>query len=516
MSSTTTVWTAFLEKSGTRADRDAIVMGDRCTSFAILHDLSLAYAERLQRQGIFPGDRVIIWMDASAECAAAILGTWICGAIIVLMSPSADRWNLMYGISKVEASLLICLSDSRPPGDLPISIVDEIDINDTSSDSVTEIRTLPTDPASILFTSGSTGKPKAVTQSHGSLLRACRAVAAYLGLSEDDRILCPIPWHLDYGFGQLLSTLIVGTTHILPTAPNPFQICASIEAHRPTFFPGIPSLFSYLFQGISPIRKTELASIRVVTNTGGSLPGPVLADLLEVFSDARIYLNYGLTETYRTSFLDPSLVKERPTSIGTPIPGVDVVLVKDDGGLAGPDEEGQIVHRGDYIMMGYWNDEEATSAALRPDPISPGGCLSKRSALFTGDYGHIDQDGFLYFHGRKDHQFKSMGVRVNPNQIEEIIHQSGMIRQVGVFRKKNEILENEIWAAVVLNNSENQETVLTKLKSYAREAMSRYMVPRRFILKDSLPMTNSGKIDYVALQREADGDPSAFSSTEPC
>ena len=170
--------------------------------------------------------------------------------------------------------------------------------------------------------------------------------------------------------------------------------------------------------------------------------------MLDTFANAEIVLNYGLTETYRTSFLDPKLVRQRPSSIGKAIPGVDVVIVRDDGTIADADEEGHIVHRGDYICLGYWGDPESTAQTLRPDPLVPGERAIPGHALFTGDYGRIDKEGFLYFHGRRDHQLKSMGVRVSPTEVEQLLNNSGLVNEVAIFGMPQDLIGDEIWAAL--------------------------------------------------------------------
>ena len=374
-------------------------------------------------------------------------------------------------------------------------------------------QSLPTDPASIVFTSGSTGKPKGVTQSHRNLLEGCRTVAGYLGLREDDRIVCPIPWSFDYGLGQLLTTLICGITQILPRVANPFGLCEAIAAYRPTVLPGIPSWFTYLLRGVSPFRTTDVSSIRLVTNTGGRIPLPIARELPDAFPKARIVLNYGLTESYRTSYLDPDLVRERPDSVGKPMPGVDVVIVREDGSFAEAGELGEMVHRGNCICLGYWNDQAATAKALRADPLSPSGCPNPPRALFTGDLGYKDEDGFLYLVGRKDHQLKSMGVRVSPSEVEDILFQSGLVREVAVFGMANDLIGDEVVAAVV--PADGVDDIKRQLDVHARRTMSQYMMPRHYFMRPELPKTHSGKVDYQRLKTEAAEGSSSLTKATP-
>lgn len=497
-----TFWDLLASRAASDGDRDAIVQGETRLTFAEWHARARAFGQWFLAEGGRPGDRVLLWMDSSPDMAVAMLGLWSAGGIFALMDPKAKATHLAHAMQTVEPCMLVCDSnDAVPSIDGSTRVVEYAGI-DWSHIAAREGRVaLPTDPASIVFTSGSTGRPKGVTQSHRNLLRACESVSGYLSLASHDRILCSVPWSFDYGYGQLLSTLMSGATQVLPTALNPFAICRAIAEQRPTVLAGIPSLFTYLLRGVSPFRETDVSSIHTVTNTGGRIPGPVLDELRHIFEGRRIFLNYGLTETYRTAYLDPALTAERPTSIGHGIPGTEVIVVREDDSLAEPGEVGQIVHRGDFVCMGYWNDPEASARALRPDPLAIPGCPNPAPVLYTGDYGWKDADGYLYFSCRRDSQLKSMGVRVSPLEIEELLHASGLVSDVAVVGKPHEMLGDEIWAFVVPLDGEGTH-LAKQLTRYARDTMSPYMVPRRVEMRGALPKTTTGKTDYPALKSE--------------
>lgn len=501
------LYALFERTARARAAHPALVRGESSVSFAALHQHSLALADGMRQAGVRPGDRVIVWIENSPDTAAVLLGSWALGAIPVLMDRSEPWVHLANALRRVAPVLIVHPEHaSPPPGDHAVPLRTPASLAGTPRARPAGATRLPTDPASIVFTSGSTGEPKGVTQSHGSLVRGCLTVGEYLGLRPDDRLLCPIPWAFDYGYGQLLTTFLYGVTQLIPEAFNPFGICTAIAAQRPSVLAGLPSLYSYLLRGVSPIRTTDLSSIRLLTNTGGTIPGPVLEDLFVVFPQAEVSLNYGLTESYRTASLPPALVRQNPTSIGTGIPGVQVVVLREDDSPCPAGEEGQIVHRGDYLFSGYWGDPEATSRALRPDPLLPAGAPLRHPALYTGDYGVFDEQGLLYFRGRRDHQLKSMGVRVNAAEIEALVHASGLATELAVLGVPHGLLGHEIWCFAV--PAPGSPDGLRALRDWCRQRLSPYMQPRRFETLAVLPKTRNNKIDYPELRRLAAARPS--------
>lgn len=495
------VWCAFAETVASAPGRKAFIRGDAVVTFgewlARAEDFRAQYRER----GVGVGDRVLCWTSNDADMAAAIVAAWGEGAIPALIDPASRATQLESAIATATPALVVRAPRSPLPaetGDVPVLVTDEV----SSAPSTPDARTarLSTEPASIVFTSGSTGKPKGVVQSHGNLLRGCRAVASYLDVRDDDVLLCPVPWSFDYGYGQLLSTVVLGVTQVIPAAFNPFGICDALERHRPTVLAGLPSLFSYLMGGMSPIRQADLSSVRLITNTGGQIPGPVLAALREAFTSARVVLNYGLTETYRSCYV-PDGARWRPGLIGRGIPGADVVVVREDGRVAAIGEEGEIVHRGDYVCLGYWNNPEATAQTVRPDPLATPGNPRPAPAVFTGDYGYRDDDGLIVYRGRRDHILKSMGIRVSPGEVEALLYDSGLVEFAAVFGLPHELLGHEVWAAVTTTTDD--DGIRNALARYARQAMTPAMQPRQYLFKASLPRTTTGKIDYPTLIEEA-------------
>ena len=507
---TTNLWSAFSDTVQDHSSRDAIIAHQDQMTFSQWHSRAGAYAAQLRKLDFGKGNRVFIWMSPSTEMAAAMMGVWSLGGVAVLIDPSEKRPRFEHAVDTVQPSFILAdLESDLPVESLEIPVLYSNEVRDIGTPYTSPNQVIATDPASIVFTSGSTGMPKAATQSHGSLVRACRAVSSYLGLKSNDRILCGLPWSGDYGYGQLLTTALIGTTHIIPERNDPFATCEAINDHAPTIFPSIPNGLIYLLRGLSPFRQTNLSSIRMITNTGASLPEAIVIELLDLMPHADVVLNYGLTESYRTTYLTPDLTSRFPTSIGRPIPGVDVALVGEDGKLVASDEDGEIVHRGDYLFMGYWGDAVATEIALRPDPLAPPGCPSPSRALYTGDIARRDQNGLLHFVGRRDQLLKSMGVRVSPGEVEQLLLRSPMITQAAVFGMPNDLIGDEVWAAVVPVTDANENEILGKIKEHAKQLMADSTVPRRYLVLNQIPQTRTGKNDYLQLKQAASQSPSA-------
>ncbi|RST31996.1 hypothetical protein HMF7854_14965 [Sphingomonas ginkgonis] len=509
-----TLWARFERVAAARADHPALIQGDTRTSFAELAAAALRYGRAFRDAGVRPGDRCLFFSTNRPELAAAMLGAWRAGAVVALLNDEAPLAHLEHAIRVVApAALVTADSDAGrvaglfdgplvalgggglPPADnRPAAIVD------------------PAEPASIFFTSGSTGMPKGVTQSHRTLVEACISVGGHLGLGEADRILCPIPWSFDYGYGQLLSTLLLGVTQLLPTERNALAICAALEAQRPTVFAGLPSIFALLLRGVSTLRTTDTGSVRLVTNTGGPIPDAIFAELQTAFPASAFSLNYGMTETYRSAGLPPALAASHPHSVGLAYPGVDLRILREDGSEAGPDEVGELVHRGTGVFMGYWGDPEATARVLRPDPFAPADGQTPK-VVFTGDLAVRDREGLLTIRGRRDRLIKSMGVRVSPDEIEALLHGSGLVAGAVVAGLPHDIYGQMVVAAVVARPG--IDGLDRQLKAFARTVMSRHMQPRHYLVVEQFPLTPNGKPDHAAIRRlldEATANPRARSA----
>jgi acyl-CoA synthetase (AMP-forming)/AMP-acid ligase II len=267
------------------------------------------------------------------------------------------------------------------------------------------------------------------------------------------------------------------------------------ERHRVTALTCVPPLWIQLVGQPWPAASTR--HLRYFANTGGRMPQTTLARLRAIFPGARPFLMYGLTEAFRSTYLDPSEVDSRPESIGKAIPNAEILVVRPDGTPCEPYEHGEIVHRGALVALGYWNDPERTAQRFRPCPSAgephPGG-----NAVWTGDLAYRDEDGFLYFVGRTDDMIKTSGYRVSPTEVEEVAYATGLVGEAVAFGVPDERLGQHIVLAVTGPAGDTCDT--ETLAKALRRDLPKYMRPKRIAVLPRLPRSANGKFDRVRLR----------------
>jgi acyl-CoA synthetase (AMP-forming)/AMP-acid ligase II len=277
------------------------------------------------------------------------------------------------------------------------------------------------------------------------------------------------------------------------------DIVQTLLKERITGLAGVPTLWNLLAQANSSLQKQPLPDLCYITNTGGAMPQPVLRVLRETLPTTKIFLMYGLTEAFRSTYLPPTELDRRPTSMGKAIPDTEILVINDEGHLCHPGQVGELVHRGPTVSMGYWGRPEDTNKVLRPNPLlSPelGDC---ERVCYSGDLVKMDEEGFLFYVGRRDTMIKSSGFRISPTEVEEVLFQSGGLSGAAVIGIPDDALGQTIKAFVVPR--EGTAVDAEALISHCAERMPRYMVPKAVEILNELPKTTSGKVDYPALRR---------------
>ncbi|MGB9335356.1 MAG: AMP-binding protein, partial [Candidatus Acidiferrales bacterium] len=230
-----------------------------------------------------------------------------------------------------------------------------------------------------------------------------------------------------------------------------------------------------------------------------AMPQSVLKVLRETLTTTKIVLMYGLTEAFRSTYLPPEELDRRPTSMGKAIPDTEIVVVNEYGKLCNPGEIGELVHRGPTVSLGYWNRPDDTNRVLRPNPLLPPELGDCERVCYSGDLVRMDEDGFLFFVGRRDTMIKSSGYRISPTEVEEALTSSGKLRYAAVIGIPDEVLGQTIKAFVVGRDGERLDT--DALIEHCGTRLPRYMLPKTVEVLSEMPKTSSGKVDYPALRR---------------
>ena len=416
-------------------DAAALLIGDKVTTFAELDAGIGRLASWLLEQAGGPGERVASWSAKTRLACLMPLAAARAGLIHVPVNPLLKGAQVAHILSDSGAKLLVTngsradmLGEARPEDCVRQDLKIAEEVIDSGGQGLPLSIAEPDDLAAILYTSGSTGRPKGVMLSHANLWLGAESVASYLKLAADDRVLGVLPLSFDYGQNQLLSSWYAGAA----VAPLDYltarDVVKAVARHRVTTLAGVPPLWVQLVEAEWPAETAGL--LRRLTNSGGALTPSLIDAMRRTFPEADIYPMYGLTEAFRSTFLDPALVADHPTSMGRAIPHAEILVCRPDGSVTSDDEPGELVHTGPLVAQGYWRDAERTAQRFKPAPATSryGG-----TAVWSGDTVRRDADGLLFFVGRDDAMIKTAGNRVSPTEVEDVAVASGLIHEAVAF-----------------------------------------------------------------------------------
>jgi amino acid adenylation domain-containing protein len=486
----------LLDTAREGSSKTAVISSDGSWSYEALLNRSAGIARAIADAGAEPGERVGIFLKRSAEACAAFFGVLAAGAVAVVVNESLKARQIDHILNHSGTRVLLSSPDmlgrlARPP-DTAVTIVDATVIDETTD--FEPVARIGTDVAQIIYTSGSTGLPKGVTLSHSNLWAGMRAVTEYLGISADDRIASLLPFSFDYGLNQLSCAIGTGAALVIERSPVPQRIVQTLREQQVTILPMVPPLWLRSL-AVESFRREPLPALRLMTNTGGPLPTEAVRELRRSQPNAGLFLMYGLTEAFRSSYLDPSLVDRKPRSIGRAIPGAELLVLKADNTVCAPGEAGELVHRGPTVALGYWNEPELTAAVFRANPRCPEGTPNAERVVFSGDLVYRDEDGDLFFVGRRDTLIKTLGYRVSPDEVVDVLYASGEVAEAVVSSEPDGTIGDRIVAYVVLRPSGDVDRV----SAFCAAELPRYMRPARIEVRSSLRRTHTGKYDVAAI-----------------
>ena len=509
----------FLENSALRfPDKIALICGNEHFSYQQINDSANRFASALINLGVGRQDRVLIFLDNSAESVISLFGILKAGGIFVMPNATMKIKKLNYIIKDTSARILITHKNKariingavkdvadldhiiwiEKPGNLSLQnsinshLFDEMISNTQTFCFSHGNPVIDVDLATLIYTSGSTGDPKGIMSAHYNVVSAVRSITSYLKNVESDIILNTLPLSFDYGLYQIFMAFLFGGTVVLEKSfAYPYKVLQNLVEKRVTGFPIVPTMAALLLQ-IEDLSKFDFSSIRYISNTAAVLQVPYIQKLQKIFPDANIYSMYGLSECKRVSYLPPEDINRKPESVGIPMPNEEVFIVDKDGNKVGPNVVGELVVRGSNVMQGYWNDPEETAKSFRS------GRYKGETLLYTKDLFKKDEEDYLYFIARKDNLIKTKGERISPKEIENVLCEIDGVIDAAVIGVPDEVIGQAIKAFVQVKGKSN----LTEKKvfNYCMKNLEPFMLPKWIEFVDTLPKLSTGKINIRALK----------------
>lgn len=500
--------------------QDALTYGDARLDYAQLAAAVRSAAGALLEAGVARADRVAVYLEKRIENVAAMFGASLAGAVFVPVNPLLKAEQVAHILADCNVRVLVTSPErlaqlagvlprcpelrtvfvtgaAREPAATGAAHVLSWDAAQApmTDQAIGARRPIDADMAAILYTSGSTGRPKGVVLSHRNMVAGAESVAAYLEITPQDRILSVLPLSFDYGLSQLTTAFLKGACVVLMNHLFARDIVKMATAERITGLAAVPPLWIQL----AALDWPQPNTLRYLTNSGGAMPRTTVTALRAALPDARLFLMYGLTEAFRSTFLPPSELDRRPDSMGRAIPNAEVMVVRPDGTPCAPNEPGELVHRGALVSLGYWNDPAKTAERFKPAPGRNPALPITEMAVWSGDTVRMDEEGYLYFIGRADDMIKVSGYRISPTEVEEAVHATRLVGEAAAFGVPHPALGQAIVLLAVPREGELDPAALLK---ECQRRLPAYMVPAHVEVRHGqFPRNPNGKIDRKLLQQ---------------
>jgi acyl-CoA synthetase (AMP-forming)/AMP-acid ligase II len=512
--------TLIEDSAKSHADKTALVFNQKSMTYGELFSRVNQVAYYLSELDLPKDSRIGIYSNKGIEQVIAILAILSTDYILVPLTKLLKPEQVEYIINDCDIKCII--TDK-----IKLESIEEINFNghiisyETSTKEIAsfeEIYKYYNKPytcdinghsnAVITYSFGLSGTPKGIVISHRNLINSARVVSQYLSLKENDVISGLLIFNLDYGLNQIFSTLYKRATLALHRFILPEDFFNHLIDDKVTVIPLMPINITQMFdEDMRRLPSSELfANVKTITSSGGNVTKKMIQDCKKLFPKASFYSMHGLTEAFRSTYLDPSQIEIRPDSIGKAIPDVELYVINEEGKECKPREIGELIHRGGYIYRGFWNAPEQTekrfkSIQILKDVIKLDGQLVDEIVVASGDYVYKDEEGYFYFVSRHDDMIKTRGFRVSPLEIESAVYKNiPQIDVCAVFSVENEKIEEEIVMVYSSKSEIHQNEILFELKKH----LASYMIPSRVIYKKSLPLVQSDKnrINKEELKRE--------------
>lgn len=468
-------------------EKDFVLGPKEAISFKKLYDDSLKVASYLKNE-VGSNNNIVLISPNSVFFITAYLGILKSGNVCVPLNFAIEQENLDFIIDTTACKTVFMANNLQGKQQVKegVEVIDERKLSiiienqafiefdsDFNKDNLAEI----------IFTSGSTGTPKGVMISHQNIIANTESIIEYLRLTSKDIIGVVLPFFYCYGLSLLHTHLRVGGSLVLN---NSFIFLGSVikdlKDYKCTGFAGVPSHYQILLKKSQSFKNTEFPDLRYVTQAGGKLHNVFIEEFVAAFPNIDFFVMYGQTEaTARLSYLPPTMVSLKSGSIGKAIPGVSLKIVDHLGKRVKFGEEGELLAKGDNIMIGYYKEPEETEKAIRD------------GWLYTGDIAVADEDGYLYLMARKKEIIKVGGKRVSPKEIEEVILSIPEVVDCTITGIEDDLLGEAIKATIVLNAKLDLEVMKEKILTRCSEKLSLYKIPQEIVFENTISMNATGK-----------------------
>ncbi len=514
--------TLLEDANKTHSKKTALILDDKSITYEELFKKVNQVAFYLKELNLEKGSRIGVYSKKGIEQVVAILAILSSNYVLVPLTRLLKSEQIEYIINDCDIKCII--TDK-----LKLQNIEEINFKGhviayetthkeiASFEEIYKYYNKPYDceikgheNAIITYSFGSSGRPKGIVISHRNLIDSARVVSSYLHLKEDDVLSGILIFNLDYGLNQIFCTLFCKATLALHRFILAGDFFNHIINDKVTVLALMPIHITAMFdEELQKLPSCELLkNLRIITSSGGNVTTKMLKDIQKYFSNSSFYSMHGLTEAFRSTYLDPKQLNIRPDSIGKAILDVDLYVINEDGNECKVREVGELIHRGGYIYKGFWNAKEETNQRFKSidilkKVINLEGELSDEIVIATGDYVYKDEEGYFYFVCRKDNMIKTRGFRVSPYEIQSVVEKNiPSIEKCAVFSIHNEEIEEEI----ILVYSSKSELCSTEITFELKKHLASYMIPSKIIYRKSMPLipSDKNKINIEELKSSLD------------
>jgi long-chain acyl-CoA synthetase len=483
------------------ADKPALIFSDRSYTYRELDELANRMANGLRGLGVERDERVALLLPNIPEYVIAYLGIQKMGAIAVSVNTMLTGREIGFILDNCAAVAIITTAELRgnvnddqlphlqhillvgeaPPEQSLVRLLEKASANGRAVEMERD------DPAAIVYSSGTTGFPKGVTLSHGNVISNMHAKNHYCGMRPVDRLLLFVP--LFHCFGQnavLNSGLNAGATVVLHEKFELGEILHSVAVHQVTMFFAVPTIYIIMLN--QQVSASHWQDVRYFFSAAATMPAEIARHWQEAYGQV-IYEGYGLTETSPFSCYNHH-IRHKLGSVGTPIENVEMKITDlESGERVELGALGEIAIRGPNVMLGYWNQPEATSQAVR------------QGWFYTGDIGRMDEEGYFYIIDRLKDMVNVAGLKVYPAEVENVLYQHPAVGEAAVFALPDPVTGEQVAAHVV--PKPGRQVSEGELFALCRKQIASFKVPVSLKFVDSLPKSATGKVLKRVLRENA-------------